>query len=128
MNPDGHEKAFEAISKHTSNFQHAKMDTFGRENAAGVDLNRNFPDQFATPEFPDPAPETLEMMNWMEENYFVLSLNLHGGAVVANYPFDNSAKSPGGGRRKRAAKPSVTDDDDVFQACLAIFRYLNNES
>ena len=118
MNPDGNEKAYEAVMKKTANAKNVKMETYGRENSAGVDLNRNFPDQFATPEFAKPAPETIEMMQWMEEHDFVLSLNLHGGAVVANYPFDNSAKNPGAGRRKRSTKPSITDDDDVFQEWL----------
>jgi carboxypeptidase D len=66
----------------------------GRNNAAGVDLNRDFPDRLAenvrrvSPH--RPQPETIAAAEWIKSHPFVLSANMHGGAVVASYPFDNS--------------------------------------
>lgn len=67
----------------------------GRHNAAGVDLNRNFPDQYDTVlmkrlKSQNRQPETIALINWITKNPFVLSANFHGGAVVASYPYDNS--------------------------------------
>ncbi len=58
-----------------------------RANSNGYDLNRNFPD----PEVTSPPPlqkETLDMISFMEEKRFALSVNLHSGAEVVNYPWD----------------------------------------
>jgi len=58
-----------------------------RANNNGYDLNRNFPD----PEAGAPPPlqkETLDMIRFMEERRFALSVNLHSGAEVVNYPWD----------------------------------------
>lgn len=67
----------------------------GRKNANGIDLNRDFPDQFDTQEtsgniLHGRQNETVAVMTWIVSNPFVLSGNLHGGAVVASYPFDDS--------------------------------------
>ena len=51
---------------------------------------------------------------WLEEIPFVLSANIHGGALVANYPFDGSTD---GHRRK-----SLTPDNAVF---VYVFAYLS---
>ncbi|XP_065576064.1 carboxypeptidase D-like [Artemia franciscana] len=92
MNPDGFERAKEG-------------DCWGGDFASGrtnqntVDLNRNFPDQFREPHLKRATlkeilrgrqPETKAVIEWVVKNPFVLSANLHGGAVVASYPFDNS--------------------------------------
>lgn len=58
-----------------------------RANSNGYDLNRNFPDPEVT--FSPPLQrETLAMMAFMEEKRFALSVNLHSGAEVVNYPWD----------------------------------------
>ena len=82
MNPDGYERASPRSCGEGG----------GRQNAHRVDLNRNFPDQFlAADEQPVAEPETVAMMKWIRSEPFVLSGNLHGGSVVASYPFDDSA-------------------------------------
>ncbi len=58
-----------------------------RANSNGYDLNRNFPD----PEVGAPPPlqqETIDMIRFLRERRFTLSLGLHGGAEVVNYPWD----------------------------------------
>ncbi len=62
-----------------------------RYNAAGVDLNRNYPLPFGGNQHPDGLPwaeENVAMMEFCQERNFVLSANFHGGALVANYPWD----------------------------------------
>ncbi|XP_044797537.1 carboxypeptidase M isoform X4 [Bubalus bubalis] len=99
MNPDG----FEAV---------VKPDCFyndGRENSNLYDLNRNFPDAFELNDVPR-QPETVAVMKWLTTETFVLSANLHGGALVASYPFDNGVPATG-----TLYSRSLTPDDDVFQ-------------
>ena len=86
----------------------------GRENANGQDLNRNFPDQFRDGSSHEELvrgrePETLAAMTWIVSNPFVLSANLHGGSVVASYPFDDSRSHQMQGR------VSAAPDDAVFK-------------
>lgn len=85
MNPDGFEVSSEGECQNGD----------GRSNANGFDLNRNFPDFFAANSF-DPSkeqPETRAVRLWIDQIPFVLSANLHGGALVASYPFDNQQGS-----------------------------------
>ena len=89
LNPDGYSASREGAC---NNFGGG----VGRNNARGVDLNRNFPkrledvgrsyDQLLAGR----EPETVAAMNWIRNTPFVLSANLHGGAVVASYPYDDS--------------------------------------
>lgn len=69
----------------------------GRNNAKGIDLNRDFPDQFDKDISLDNhylydkrQPETQAMIGWILSKQFVLSGNLHGGAIVASYPYDDT--------------------------------------
>ncbi len=59
-----------------------------RYNAKGYDLNRNFPDLFEA-RTETQQVETTTMIRWFSSHDFVLSANLHGGSLVANYPYDN---------------------------------------
>jgi carboxypeptidase D len=88
MNPDGFAKSQEGFCESIQNY-------YGRYNGNGVDLNRDFPDRLDQKIIQklyhtQRQPETLAMMEWIKTNPFVLSANLHGGAVVASYPYDNS--------------------------------------
>lgn len=76
------------ILSRTCHQQTLKNSFFYRENNNFYDLNRNFPDAF---EFNNESrqPETVAIMEWLKTETFVLSANLHGGALVASYPFDN---------------------------------------
>jgi hypothetical protein len=66
-----------------------------RGNANGVDLNRNFPDRIddTSNTTTGRQVETQAMMRWTWRHNFSLSANFHGGAQVANYPWDNGAPS-----------------------------------
>lgn len=82
MNPDGYEAGYEGDCS----------SEMGRPNANGYDLNRNFPDRFG--ENSDNKiiqPEVRAVMDWSKRMPFVLGANLHGGSLVANYPFDGNA-------------------------------------
>lgn len=98
MNPDGYETA------RRGDFDGLK----GRTNAHDVDLNRNFPDQFgSTEENEVQEPETSAVMKWSQSIPFVLSANLHGGALVANYPYDDNPSM-------RSGKEFLSPDNPVF--------------
>lgn len=48
-------------------------------------------------------------MKWISEVPFVLSANLHGGALVANYPYDDGAA-------QKEPRPNLSPDNAVFKA------------
>lgn len=93
----------------------------GRVNAHNVDLNRNFPDQYGINDFNRiQEPEVQAVMNWSLANNFVLSANLHNGALVANYPFDDSAKDfiPGSDP-KTVMNP--TEENEIFKHLATVY-------
>lgn len=81
----------------------------GRANANGFDLNRNFPDFFAPDKYnsAEEQPETHAVRLWTDKIPFVLSANLHGGALVASYPFDN---------RRQTGKSRIPDTINVVSS------------
>ena len=54
------------------------------------------------------------MIEWSHNYTFVLSANLHGGSLVANYPFDNNAQD--------AQRDSPSADDAVFREVSLAYR------
>lgn len=111
-NPDG----FERVKPGDCDERTGK----GRHNSNGFDLNRNFPDQFDAPVDPNlfydnRQMETVALMKWIQANKFVLSGNLHGGSVVASYPFDDSRS------HKMTGYYSKTPDDVVFKYLAGVY-------
>ncbi|XP_050506976.1 carboxypeptidase M-like isoform X3 [Diabrotica virgifera virgifera] len=100
MNPDGFEVSKEGNCDGSQ----------GRYNARGFDLNRNFPDYFKQNN-KRTQPETEAVKEWISKIQFVLSGSLHGGALVASYPFDSTPNS----LFQSFSTPSLTPDDDVFK-------------
>ncbi|KAM6988121.1 carboxypeptidase D isoform 1-T1 [Tautogolabrus adspersus] len=107
MNPDGFEKSKEGDCGGESG---------GRNNAKDMDLNRSFPDQYdGTSTNPDKTPEVMAVIRWIQEKKFVLSGNLHGGTVVASYPFDDSAS------HQRQGHYSQSADDSLFRHLALVY-------
>ncbi|KAF7656642.1 hypothetical protein LDENG_00038270, partial [Lucifuga dentata] len=101
MNPDGFEKSREGDCNGQAG---------GRSNSRNKDLNRSFPDQFGGINVnPDDIPEVMAVIKWILEKKFVLSGNLHGGTVVASYPFDDSAS------HQEQGLYSQSEDDSLFR-------------
>ncbi|KAG1693763.1 Carboxypeptidase M [Nymphon striatum] len=103
MNPDGFENAQAGWC----------TGTLGRYNSRGIDLNRNFPDYFK-PMSTSIQPETRAIMDWIKKTRFTLSGNLHGGALVVSYPYDNTPLETRLLKQGQSTE-NLTPDDDVFK-------------
>lgn len=140
MNPDGFEYEYK---------QKIHALGQGRSNANNVDLNRNFPkvefqpsnDQdkkgIFVPKQPIDSnksyleeltkiqkqfePEVRAVMHWSIIHPFVLSANLHGGALVANYPFDS-------GIANTKSKEVKSPDDATFKMLAKAYSYVSYSS
>ncbi|KAK9955727.1 hypothetical protein ABG768_015583 [Culter alburnus] len=100
MNPDGFERAVEGDCAGSAE---------GRENAKHYDLDKSFqfPDlDEPSSETSDDTPEVTAVMRWILEKKFVLSGSLHGGSVMASFPFDDSSSS---------ASSGLTTDEALFR-------------
>ncbi|XP_057373845.1 carboxypeptidase D-like [Daphnia carinata] len=111
MNPDGFVKAREGDCW-------SGGPEGGRLNAKNIDLNRDFPDPLKPEDkllrsqselLQNRAAETQALIQWIKNNPFVLSASLHGGAVVASYPYDGS------GTDQVQGFYSASPDDKVFR-------------
>lgn len=102
MNPDGYEAGT-------------------RANANGYDLNRSFPSYRCGDDNSTVGrqPEVAAVINWAAGKSEVLSANFHGGALVANYPFDECSTCNTG------CSSSESDDEDTFRQ-LALAYSLNH--
>merc|ERR550519_1900869 len=105
LNPDGFARSQEG---------QCDNNTLGRRTSQDVDLNRDFPKRVeAAKKYSDlrkgRAPETLLIMDWITSQPFVLSANLHAGAVVASYPLDDG---PG---HRMSGYYSASADDTTFR-------------
>merc|ERR1712238_388848 len=119
MNPDGWRTSTD----------HGGQDfLIGRTNANNVDLNRDFPDldrivyssEGTQREYNNHLmeyvkhldhkiqPETESVMKMIMENPFVISANMHGGDLVANYPYDEA-------KGVNPTKYSASPDDETFK-------------
>jgi len=93
-----------------------------RENANGIDLNRDFPEgalSFLGNVFDGPAmdltphqPEVARMMEWSAEQSFTLAANFHTGSLVVNYPYDND---------RLGNVDSPTPDDELFEYIAQVY-------
>ncbi|XP_013779731.1 carboxypeptidase M-like [Limulus polyphemus] len=110
MNPDGFEMAIEGKCSRGP----------GRYNRNGYDLNRNFPDYFEENKEKE-QPETLAVKKWLSGTPFVLSANLHGGALVAIYPYDNLPSSQKYKNKHIRHIKSPTPEDDVFHHLALLY-------
>lgn len=107
MNPDGFERSQEGDCAGKAG---------GRSNANSKDLNRSFPDQYdGAKADPGKVPEVTAVMKWIQEEKFVLSGNLHGGTVVASYPFDDSAS------HQEQNHYSQSADDALFRHLALVY-------
>jgi len=111
LNPDGFEASTKGVCR---GYQ---LGT-GRHNGNNVDLNRAFPSWDDLSETSEALmnrsePEVAAVIDWVLSQPFVLSANFHDGAVVANYPYDDS--------HQRNGIKSLTPDDSTFVSLSRLY-------
>jgi len=120
MNPDGWKIASD----------HGGRDyLIGRSNANDIDLNRDFPDLnqvvyegaeennhlLREANFDHRIqPETESVIKMIMDTPFVVSANMHGGDLVANYPYDES-------KTDNPTQYTPSPDDMTFRALASVY-------
>ena len=116
LNPDGYE---------TSRVE-CGDNRLGRTTANGLDLNTDFPHGFELNSTSGREPETAAAMQWIQNNPFVLSGDLHDGYISFNLPSSDRVRVVcfgelgDGGCERYSTSP---DDDTIKYLALA---YYNN--
>merc|ERR1711936_1253354 len=120
MNPDGWQTAANINGKDY---------LVGRNNGNDVDLNRDFPDLnqaiyegvqennhlLRGADFDRRIqPETESVIKMIMDTPFVLSANMHGGDLVANYPYDESSSS-------NPTEYTASPDDMTFRNLASVY-------
>merc|ERR1712226_35026 len=120
MNPDGWQKAANIGGKDYH---------IGRNNANDVDLNRDFPDLnqvvyegaeennhlLREANFDHRIqPETESVIKMIMDTPFVVSANMHGGDLVANYPYDES-------KTDNPTQYTPSPDDMTFRGLASVY-------
>ena len=79
-------------------------------------------------------PETEAVIRWSLDYPFVLSANLHGGALVVRYPFDQSGPNSFGYLNSDPSRDpkcegeySPTPDEDLFKTLSKTYSYAHKE-
>ena len=121
LNPDG----FENSTLGVCSGHHIGT---GRHNGNHIDLNRAFPSwddvSLSKNELLERSePEVAAVVDWVFSQPFVLSANFHDGAVVVNYPYDDSYLSSGQevGRRHSPGLLALCWRGCIYNICINIF-------
>lgn len=101
------------------------LEAGSRFNYNGVDLNRDFPDPVVGDQNTTDGrqPETVAVMNWFAGRTPALAANLHGGALVVTYPWDNI---PSFGDQARSTANPCQEEPLYIQLC-ATYALMNGE-
>ncbi|KAL1456982.1 hypothetical protein WDU94_001662 [Cyamophila willieti] len=126
MNPDGFVRSKEGQCDSLKN-------ETGKLNAAGVDLNQNFPDRYEEVTEEKYEPETKALMKLIQENPFVMSVHLKSeGQIGVSYPYDSLSGN------KKCCRKFTTDwnegcciesqspDDELFHEMAQLYSEKNS--